>query len=135
MALFKYWLKRSKKFRILIPTFSFQICFWNQFLTLGSGQTENMQRRVFAYFQLDHFPKSKIDSKSRFKWECPYYYSKKIIGAFWSVFKKSKKKWIYHWIFKVWFGWGWGHYLLPKKSEKAKHPQICISFGGNVGET
>ena len=35
----------------------------------------------------------------------------------------------------IWPGGG-GHFLLmKKKSEKAKHPQICISFGGNVGET
>ena len=56
-----------KKFRIEIWTFSFQICFRNQFLTLESGQTENTQIRVFVYFPLDHFPKSKIDSKSRFE--------------------------------------------------------------------
>ena len=31
----------------------------NQFLTLGSGQTENTQIRVFVYFWFDHFPKSK----------------------------------------------------------------------------
>ena len=34
-----------KKFRIEIWRFSFQICFWNQFLTLGSGQPENPQIR------------------------------------------------------------------------------------------
>ena len=51
-----------KKIRIVIWTFSFEICFRNQFWTLGSGQTENTQIRVFAYFQFDHFPKSKIDS-------------------------------------------------------------------------
>ena len=55
-----------KKFRIEIWTFSFQICFRNQFWTLVSGQTENMQIRIFAYFRFDHFPKSKIDSESRF---------------------------------------------------------------------
>ena len=48
-------------------TLSFQICFRNQFSTSGSGQTENTQIYVFAYFQFDHFPKSKIDSKSRFE--------------------------------------------------------------------
>ena len=38
----KYWPKLfKKKFRIEIWTISFQICFQNQFLTLGSGQTEN----------------------------------------------------------------------------------------------
>ena len=36
-------------------------------LTFGSGQTENMQILVFAYFQFNHFPKSKIDSESRFE--------------------------------------------------------------------
>ena len=56
-----YWAKRLKKIRIEIWTFSFQICFQNQFLTSGSGQTENTQVRIFAYFQFDHFPKSKIN--------------------------------------------------------------------------
>ena len=36
------------KFRIEIWTFSFQICFRNQFLTLGGGQIEITQIRVFA---------------------------------------------------------------------------------------
>ena len=57
----------KKKFRIEIWTFSFQICFRNKFLTSGSGQTENTQIGVFAYFPCDHFPKSKIYSESRFK--------------------------------------------------------------------
>ena len=57
----------KKKIRIEICTFSFQICFRNQFLTSGSGQTENTQIRVFAYFQFDHFPKLKIDSESKFE--------------------------------------------------------------------
>ena len=58
----KYWPKRSKKnFRIEIWTFSFQICFKNQFLTSGSGQTENTRIHVYMYFQFDHFPKLKID--------------------------------------------------------------------------
>ena len=38
-----------------------QICFKNQFSTLGSGQTENTPIRVYVYFQFDHFLKSKID--------------------------------------------------------------------------
>ena len=64
----KYWPKRSKKkFRIEIWTFSFQICFKNQFWTSGSGQTENTRICVYVYFQFDHFPKSKIDFQSRFK--------------------------------------------------------------------
>ena len=46
----------SKKNLIEIWTFSFQICFRNQFSTSGSGQTESTQIRVFAYFQFDHFP-------------------------------------------------------------------------------
>ena len=56
-----------KKFRIEIWAFSFQICFRNHFSTLGSGQTENTQIRVFVYFLFDHFPKSKIDFESRFE--------------------------------------------------------------------
>ena len=51
---------QQKKFRIKIWTFSFQICFKNQFSTSGSGQTENTRIRVYVYFQFDHFLKSKI---------------------------------------------------------------------------
>ena len=57
----------KEKFSIDIWTFSFQICFQNKFWTSGSGQTENTLIRLFVYFQFDHFPKSKIDSKSRFE--------------------------------------------------------------------
>ena len=46
-----------ENFRIEIWTFLFQICFQNQFLTLGSGQTENTRICVFANFPFDHFPK------------------------------------------------------------------------------
>ena len=55
-----------KKLRKEILTFSFQICFQNQFLTSGNGQTENTLI-LLAYFQFDHFPKSKIDFESRFE--------------------------------------------------------------------
>ena len=57
----------KKKFRTEIGTFSFQICFRNQFFTSGSDKTENTQIREFAYFQFDLFLKSKIDSESRFQ--------------------------------------------------------------------
>ena len=57
----------KKKFRIEIWTFSFQICFRNQFWTSGSGQTENTRIHVYVYFQFDRFLKSKIDSESRFE--------------------------------------------------------------------
>ena len=68
LIFFKYWPKHFKKiFWLEIWTFSFQICFRNQFWTSGSGQTKNTQIRIFAYFPFDHFPKSKIDSESRFK--------------------------------------------------------------------
>ena len=56
-----------KKIRIEIWTCSLQICFYNQFLTAGSGQTGNTQIRVFAYFQFDHFPKLQIDFKCGFQ--------------------------------------------------------------------
>ena len=69
--LFFYFLNPDqnvkKKFTTEIWTFLFQISFLNKFSTLGSGQTENIQIRVFAYFQFDHFPKLKIVSESRFE--------------------------------------------------------------------
>ena len=69
----KYRPKLFKKFSIEILVLSFQICFRNQFLTLGSGQTENTQIRVFAYFKFAHFLKSKIDSKRRFEKRMPIF--------------------------------------------------------------
>ena len=57
----------TKKFRLVIWTFSFQNYFQKKFLTSGSGQIENTQIHVFAYCRFDHFPKSKIDSESSFE--------------------------------------------------------------------
>ena len=51
----------KNKFRIEIWTFSFEICFKNQFLTSGSCQTEKTRICEYLYFQFDHFPKTKID--------------------------------------------------------------------------
>jgi hypothetical protein len=48
-------------FRIEIWTFSFQICFKNQFSTSGSGQTENTRIHIYVYFPFDHFSKLKTD--------------------------------------------------------------------------
>ena len=42
----------------------------NQFRTSGSGQTENTPIKpigIIGVFQFDHFPKSEIDSESRFE--------------------------------------------------------------------
>ena len=61
------------KFRIELWAFSFQVCFRNQFSTLGSGQTENTQICVFVYFPFDHFPKSKIDFERRFEKRMPIF--------------------------------------------------------------
>ena len=54
-------------------------------MTLGSGQTKNTQIGIFAYFQFDHFQKSKI-------YENVYIFIlKKFIKRFGQYFKKSKK--------------------------------------------
>ena len=59
LIFFKYWPKLFKnKDRIEIWKFLFQNPFRNQFWTLGSGQRENTQLRVFPYIQVDHFSKS-----------------------------------------------------------------------------
>ena len=89
--LFKYWPKLFKIFRIKIWTFLFQICFWNEFWTLGSGQTENTQIRVFAYFPVDDFPKSKIEYKSRFEMKMSLFlFSIFFVKSFDQYYKKSK---------------------------------------------
>ena len=85
-------------------------CFWNQFFTSGSGQTENTQIRSCAYFLFDHFLMSKIDFESSFEMR----------RSIFLIYKKKKKKkkeeekkncsvltktkkvehWIFHCIFK-----------------------------------
>ena len=102
----------SKKNRIEIWILSFQICFRNQFWTLGSGQTENTQIRVFLYFPFDHIPKSKIDSKNRFEMRMSIFLFKIFftnsansrMRNFFKEFRpifKNVKKWISHCMLKL----------------------------------
>ena len=114
-----------------ICTFSFQICFRNQFLTFGSGQTENTQICIFVYTLIHHFPKSKLILKADLKREGPYFFSN-FFNEFWPVFKKVKE-WISHCIFKKWFDWR-RVFFMNFFSEKAKHPKICLSLGGSMPE-
>ena len=87
-----YQKSSKKNIRIEILVFFFQICLWNQFLTLGNGQTVNTQIRVIAYFKLDHFLKSKIDSKGRFEKRMPIFiFKKKNLKSFSQYLKKSRK--------------------------------------------
>ena len=53
----------------------------------GKWSTENPQIRVFAYFQLDHFPKLKINSESRFeiRMSILLFYKKKICDHLFQV--------------------------------------------------
>ena len=51
-------------------------------MTSGSGQTENTQIRVFVYFPFDHFPKSKIDSESRFEMRMSIFLFKFFLKSF-----------------------------------------------------
>ena len=85
-------------------------------------------------FSLTTSGSRKLIFKADLKWEGPYFYSKIFFGAFRSVLKKVKK-WIFHCIFKMWFGRG--GYIFSSKifSENAKHLRMCPSTGGNVGET
>ena len=80
----------QKKFTIEIWTFSFQICFQTQILTSESGQTENTQIRVYAYFPFDHFPKSKINFESRFEMRMSIFLFKNFLERFGQYLKKSK---------------------------------------------
>ena len=43
--------------------------------------------------------------------------------------KKKVKKWIFQCIFKKWFDRCRVKFLTKKNSEKAEHPQICLSLG------
>ena len=54
-----------------------------------------------------------------------------LFGAF--CLKKWRfKKWISHRIWKMWFDQNRVTFLAQKNSEKAKHPKICICFGGSM---
>ena len=120
----------QKKFRIEIWAFCFQICFWNQFLTLGSGQNENTQIRIFVYFLFDYFPKSKIYFESIFLKKWPYFYQF-FLKEFRSVFKKVKNG--FHIVFSKSDLTGVGSiFFLQKNTEKAKHPKICLSLRGSM---
>ena len=57
----------KNKFRIKIWTFSFQICFWNQFRHRGVVKLKIRKYGYLHNFQFDHFLKSKIYSESRFE--------------------------------------------------------------------
>ena len=129
LIFFKYWPKRlKKKIRIEIWTFSFQICFRNQFKTLGSGQTENTQVRVFVYFPLDHFPKSKIDSKSRFEMRISIFLFQVFLKRFGQYLKKERKK-IFHCIFKKGFDRCRVHFLMIFFCWKGQTIQNRPKFG------
>ena len=70
------------------------------------------------------------------KGETPYFYSTKIFGRVLVNIKKKKKvKNGFLIVFSksdsVWVGF---HFWQEKNSEKAKHPRICPSFGGNMSE-
>ena len=67
------------------------ILFSNQFSTSGSGQPENTQICVFAYFQFDPFPESKIDSESRFEKRMPIFLFWFFFKEFRSIFLKNQK--------------------------------------------
>ena len=62
----------------------------NHFWTFRSGQTEITQIRVFLYFPFDNFPKSKIDSKSRFEMRMSIFLFKNFLKRFGQYLKKSK---------------------------------------------
>ena len=57
----------KQKIRIEVWTFSFQICFWNQFLTLQSGQTENTQNAYLRIFSLITSKNQKLILKADLK--------------------------------------------------------------------
>ena len=82
----------TKNFRIKIWTFSFQICFRNQFLT---SEVVKLKIRKYAYlciFRLTTSRSPKLIPKADLKCECPYFYSKKNSGEFRSISKKKKSK-------------------------------------------
>ena len=119
--------------KIEIWVFSFQFCFQNQFSTSKSGQTENTQICVFVYFPFDHFPKSKIDSESRFEKRIPIFLFYIFLKSFDQYLKKVKQL-ISHCIFKKWFDRRRVFFWTKFISGKSKHRQIFQSLGGSMPE-
>ena len=95
-----------KKFRIEIRTFLFQICFRNQFQTLGSGQTENTQITPIGVIgAISVWPLCEVQNWFRKQiWNKNVPISKLFCGAFQSSQKKCSKI-ISRYNFKKWFGW------------------------------
>ena len=128
----------KKKFRIEIWTFSFEICFRNQFRTSGSGQTEITPITpigVIGVISVWPLPEVRNWFRKQISNENVHI---SILNFFFGAFRSSQKnvqKRISHCIFKKWFGWGGTDFVTKKNSEKAKHTGICPSFGGNVSET
>ena len=132
--LYHSWSKRyKKKSRIEIWSFLFQICFWNQFPTLGSGQTENAHNSHNAlFFSLTTSRSRKLIPKTDLKWEGPYLYSN---FCSWSVSIKNEKSKFFEsrCIFKKVISQGGGSFLRRNFfSEKAKTLGICPCFSGKV---
>ena len=100
--------------------------FWNQFGTSGSAQTRKYMKVKVQVFQFGHFLRSKIDSRSSFltKSYIITILSKKNCVAF-RLKKNSVSKFDLT---------GVGLIFLGNKSEKAKLPKICLSFGGSMPE-
>ena len=90
------WPSTSVTTRVRMCSSSLKTYFW----TSGSAWTENVESAPTQNFQFKHFPRSKIDSESRFLKK--HYIVTVLIfffGAFWSVFEKVKK-WISYCIFQ-----------------------------------
>ena len=62
-----------------------------QIFDFESGQTENTQIRVSAYFQFDNSLSQKLIPKADLKRECPYFNSIFFLKSFGQYFKKVKK--------------------------------------------
>ena len=60
-------------------------------MTSRSGQTENTQIRVSAYFQFDPFPKLKFDFESRFEKRISKFLFKIFLKTFVQYLKKKSK--------------------------------------------
>ena len=125
-----------KSFRVVIIKVFIKNCFWNHVLTSGSAKTRDPWKWKCRFSSLgtSQGPILNLNLKSFLIKSLIIIIFKKNCGAF-RLKKWRLKKWIFHYIFNIWFARGRVSFFSKQISENAKHPKICISFGGSMPES
>ena len=82
----------------------------------------NTDRNAYLrIFSLTTSRSRKLILKLDLKWECPYFYSNFSFVKSFCPYSKKSKKWIFHCIFKKWFGRGRVFFFV-----QTRPPPLCV---------